>query len=161
MRSIREDLRPHGRIALDTNVCIYFFQPSSQWFQLASDVMTLSMESELYIPDIVRLELLAGAYRTSDASETARLRRFIEESTRIGMDDDVVDAAAQLRATTRMRTPDALVAASAAVAGCGAIVGNDARFRDMESVQGVTLVTGRRRAQMPRYVHLGDYLSGA
>jgi len=120
--------------------------------------MSLPMSSELYIPDIVRLELLAGAYRNGDASETGRLRRFIEEGVRIGMDDDVVDAAAQLRAATRMKTPDALVAACAAVAGCTAIVGNDARFRDLDALTGLTLFAGRQFAPMPQYVHLGDYL---
>jgi predicted nucleic acid-binding protein len=42
---------------------------------------------------------------------------------------DVLVEAAHLRATTTLRLPDAIHAASARLGGCGRFVTNDARFR--------------------------------
>lgn len=159
MRTILEDLRPHGRVALDTNACVYYLGSAPKWATVVNDVMTLPVRrSELCIPDIVRLELLVKPYRMDDPEETTRVRQFLAERSRIAIDEAVIDAAAQLRSITRLRTPDALIAACAAVGRCNAIVGNDSVFKDLNAMKGMTLFAAGQAARIPQYIHLDDYV---
>ncbi len=159
---ILDDLRIYRRIALDTNICVYFLQSAPQWFPLAYEVvMRTESRNDLCIPDIVRLELLIGPNRTGDFDEMADVRALLARGSRIEIDDDVIEIAARLRAMTRLRTPDALVAACAAVGECGAIVGNDATFKDLRPIQGMMLFGAGRTVPVPRYIHLDDYVDGA
>ena len=156
---LTEALRPYGRIALDTNICVYFLQQEPTRFALVSELMMLfGQRVELCLPDIVRLELLIHPYRTGDFDEMASVRGLLERGSPVEMNDDVVEVAAQLRAMTRLRTPDALVAACAAVDGCGAIVGNDAAFKDLQAMEGMTLFAAAKSATIPQYIHLDDYV---
>jgi hypothetical protein len=70
--------------------------------------------------------------------------------------------AAEIRAHTRLKTPDAIVVASAVASGCQAIVGNDKRFRDLEGLRGTRfLAAGSRPIEMPDYLHLEDFVGEA
>jgi hypothetical protein len=77
----------------------------------------------------------------------------------IEMSEDVLRTAAEIRALTRLKTPDALVVGSAVVSGSEVIVGNDRRFDVLNAVPDVKLfVIGNRPRSMPRYLHLDDFV---
>jgi predicted nucleic acid-binding protein len=71
----------------------------------------------------------------------------------------VLLAAADVRAKTNLKTPDAVVAGSAIVAGCGAIVGNDKSFERLARVDKDAWVMFDSRVNpVPAYVHLDDFV---
>ena len=51
----------------------------------------------------------------------------------------ILKGAARLRAATRLKTPDAIHAATALAAGCSQLLANDDSFRRIESLQVIML----------------------
>jgi predicted nucleic acid-binding protein len=156
-------LSQHRRVTVDTACCIYFIERRSEHVQKHADLVfafarrgTIAVD----LPAIARLELMVHPLRSLDPSEMDRVRKFIERSpgiTRTDITEEILYTAATVRAMTRLRTPDALVAASAAVNHCDAIIGNDRAFGALEGVRQIK-VWGGRTYDVPRYIHIDDYL---
>lgn len=128
------------RVALDTNALIYLLdgvQPH------ASRVQTIMERAQhglvtVVLSAIVELELLVKPVREQDRATVARIEMVLHESPGISLipvDHAAAVRAAQVRARTRLPTPDAIIAATALELGCNAIIGNDyvmaARFQDI------------------------------
>jgi len=80
--------------------------------------------------------------------------------TTMPIDRDSIFVAAEVRAMTGLKVPDALVVASAALSSSGAIIGNDRAFESLNRFSDVQLIgAGTRRSTMPRYIHLDDYVN--
>ncbi|MBI5287572.1 MAG: PIN domain-containing protein, partial [Chloroflexi bacterium] len=74
--------------------------------------------------------------------------------------ETVLIAGAMIRAATKLKAPDALIAASAAMRGCGAVITNDADFAGIQGVTSITLpMTSARVVPLPAYLSIGDYRS--
>jgi hypothetical protein len=71
---------------------------------------------------------------------------------------EVLLASAQLGASTGMKLPDSIVAASAAVYGSDTIVGNNDGFRRLNRLSSIHVREMSLTLQLPRYVHIDDYL---
>jgi predicted nucleic acid-binding protein len=151
------------RIGLDTNACIYFLtqheplmEPIRHLFERA-DARRLAIS----LSRLVQMELLIHPLQHRDLREREVIIDLTERALGVETTDltrTVLFLAAEIRAHTRLKTPDAIVVASAAVSGCEAIVGNDKRFRDVEALRGTRfLAAGSRAIAMPDYVHLDDY----
>ena len=150
-------------ISLDSCACIYlltrtepFTAPIRGLFERAdARQLTISLSR------LVQMELLVHPMRSRDLREREVVVDLTERARGIETTDltrSVLFLAAEIRAHTRLKTPDAIVVASAAVDGCEAIVGNDKRFRDMDGLRGTRLMAmGSRAMPLPQYIHLGDY----
>jgi len=154
-------------ITLDTAGCIYFLQGDSRRFPPVRKLLEMAAENTLQVelPGIVHLELLVRPYRSGDMREMAMIRGLTHEQPGVitaDISEQVLLAAAGIRAITNLKTPDALVAASATVGGSDAIVGNDRRFDVLNALTGVELLSaGRTRLPLPKYIHLDDYVEVA
>lgn len=96
---------------------------------------------------VTLLEVLVVPYRANDNRLAARYEALLTRSRGIQLIDltrDQLRRAAQLRAMTGVRTPDALQLAAAVDTGCTAFVTNDRR---LPSVGGL------------RVVQLADYIA--
>jgi predicted nucleic acid-binding protein len=120
---LRGFLRRHGRIALDTSVFIYQLEANTRYLPL-TDLIFSWLErpaAKAVTFNIVMTELLVAPYRDSDEQ---RVDEFY---------------ALRLRAVHRLRTPDALQAATAAYAAAAALITNDAVFERVESFETLVL----------------------
>ncbi len=75
----------------------------------------------------------------------------------------VIVTAAEVRAATGMKLPDALIVACAVLDRCDVIVGNDEAFSRIANVNPEQLTVAGQRGirKLPRYVHLDDYIEAA
>ncbi len=135
------NLPASGLLYLDTNSIIYTVEkhpsygPLLQPLWLASQAKTIEVVSS----EMTLMETLIGPLKNGD-----KVLEQVYERALLGTDmrlmpitQTILRQAAQLRATTKLRTPDALHAATALDARCALFVSNDVDFR---SVPGLPLV---------------------
>jgi len=132
-------LRQHRRIALDSSIFIYQLDENPRYLPATHRVFVWleSPPHTAVTSTITWTELLAPAYRIA---EQKRLDRYIgllvgyPHLEWIAPDLAIADLAAQIRARYRLRTPDALQAATAMLAGATLFVTNDRAFRKVENL---------------------------
>jgi predicted nucleic acid-binding protein len=130
-----------GLVYLDANSIIYtvekhpVYGPLLQPIWLAAQGKTIEVvTSDLALMETLVLPLKNGDKTLEQAYEQALLGT---ELRLLPITQPILRLAAQLRATTKLKTPDALHAATALEAGCVLVVTNDTGFR---GVAGLPLV---------------------
>ena len=158
------DIARYARITVDTCGCIYFLERESKRFPLARELFLEAARGhiEIELAGITLTELLVHPFQSGDRREIEVVLTLAKRQAGVRttpLTESVLIAAAQVRAATRLKVPDALVVASAAISGCGAIVGNDQDFEVINKLAPMRLVLpGARALTMPRYLHFDDYL---
>ena len=143
------DIGP-GAVAIDTSVFIYFLQEERRYLPLVAPLFEEADRGkrELVTSAVTLLEVLVVPYRVGDVQLAKRYELLLTRSRGVHMVDvtrDQLRAAAQLRAATGMKTPDALQIASALSAECRTFLTNDRRLPAVPSL---------------RIVQLSSYLEG-
>ncbi len=123
------------RVLLDTSALIAFHSPQEQVHSLA-DYVLRRIESDAdslrgYYSAVSASEILIRPLRTSLADFTG-MQSFLTNYphlTVLPADLAVAAQAANVRAFSRISTPDAFVIATGLVSGCEAIVSNDERWK--------------------------------
>jgi predicted nucleic acid-binding protein len=127
-----------GLVYFDANPVIYsvekhpVYGPLLQPLWQAAQARTIEIVSS----DLVLLETLVGPLIAGDtALANAYEQLFQQAQTRLlPITQTILRQAARLRATTKLKTPDALHAATAFDAGCVLFVTNDMAFRLVASL---------------------------
>ena len=131
---LRGFLRHHPKLALDTSIFIYQFEANPK-YALLTDAIFFWLEQgehEAVTSTITMTELLVLPYRDADAGQVDAYFGLLSTYPNLtwhAPDLDTADLAAQLRASHRLRTPDALQAATAIAAGATGLITNDAVFK--------------------------------
>jgi predicted nucleic acid-binding protein len=132
-----------GLVYLDANSVIYtvekhpVYGPLLQSVWLAAQAKTIEVvSSELALLETLVLPLKNGDKVLEQAYEVALLGTEIRL---LPITQPILRRAAQLRATTKLKTPDALHASTALEAGCVLFVSNDLRFRGVPNLPLVIL----------------------
>lgn len=141
------DLGP-GAVAVDTAVFIYFIEEAPRFLPLAEALFAEADQGkrDLVTSALTLLEVLVVPYRAGNRQLAERYEHLLTRSRGIRLVEltrDQVRAAAQLRAATGVKTPDALHLVSALGAGCRTFVTNDRRL---------PTVPGLRVIQLSSYV---------
>ncbi len=141
------DLGP-GSVALDTAVFIYFIEEDPRFLPLIDPLFREADDGtrELVTSALTLLEVLVVPFRVSNRAVADRYEALLTRSRGIrlvALTQDQLRAAAQLRATTGVKTPDALQLAAAIDAGCQTFLTNDRRL---------PLVPGLEIRQLSAYV---------
>lgn len=137
------------RIGLDTSVLIYYLNHHERYF---STCQRLVREIEFgrlrgVISAITEMEVLVhplAERRSQVVNDIEQLFRRLRWLDIVPVDRALARQAASLRADTRLRGLDAIIATTALAAGCRYIVGNDRQFAD--------------RAKGVNYLVLADYV---
>lgn len=137
-----------GPVGVDTVAFIYLIEESSRFL---SPVEALFKEAaagrrSLVTSALTLLEVLVVPYRAGDIGLAERYEALLTRSRGLRMitlTADQLRAAAQLRAVTGVKTPDALQIAAALSAGCKTFVTNDRR---------IPAIPGLRVLQIADYV---------
>lgn len=98
---------------LDTNAVIYYLSGESKVVELISRV--LERQGVVYVPTVVRLELLSKPDITESENET--IMNFLAECRQVPLDNAIADLAADVRRLYKVKTPDSIVAATALFTG--------------------------------------------
>ena len=86
-------------------------------------------QADWVISDLVRMECLVGPLRTADQIRLLAFRSFFSDCTVVPLHPEVMERAAELRASTRLQTVDAIHLAAAMHWGCDALLTNDRAFQ--------------------------------
>ncbi len=115
---LRLFLRHHRRIALDTSIFIYQLEANARYLALSDTVFSWVERSghEAVTPTITMTELLVRSYRDKNEQRVDEFYGLLSTYPNlrwVAPDLETADLAARLRADYRLRTPDALQAATA------------------------------------------------
>lgn len=130
----RAALRAHRHIALDTCIFIYQWEANPRYSPL-TDLIFSSLERGDFTATTSTIsiaELLVHPYRQQDLARVHTLVGLLSTYPHLqwlAPGFDIAARAAELRAQHRLRTPDALQAATAAYAGATAMLTNDPIFK--------------------------------
>jgi predicted nucleic acid-binding protein len=133
-----------GNVGVDTAIFIYFIEEHPQFLRI---ILPLFQEAdqdkrELITSAVTLLEVLVVPYRAGNRMLAERYEALLTRSRGVRLVDlsrDQLRAAAQLRATTSVKTPDALQLVAALSAGCRTFVTNDRRLPPIPGLRIVEL----------------------
>lgn len=119
-----------GPIGLDTSIFIYFIEEHPRFLSLIEPVFREADQGrrDLVTSALTLLEVLVVPYRSGDQLLAARYETVLTRSRGIRVVEisrDQLRVAAQLRAATGIKTPDALQVVAALATGCTAFLTND------------------------------------
>jgi predicted nucleic acid-binding protein len=139
---IRKLLGRHHRIALDTCVFIYQMERNPKYFDVADPIFAWMERpgSSAVTSTVALTEILVQPYRDANlplAENFYSLLTTIPNLEWVAPSLEVANSAAALRATYRLQTPDALLAATAISCNASAFITNDpifSRIPDFETM---------------------------
>jgi predicted nucleic acid-binding protein len=139
-----------GPVGVDTAIFIYLIEEHPTFLPLIEPLFREADEGrrELVTSALTLLEVLVVPYRSGDQLLAARYEAILMRSRGIRLTEisrDHLRAAAQLRASTGVKTPDSLQLIAAFAGKCKAFLTND---RDLPTLPGI------------RIVQLSSYLRG-
>lgn len=122
-----------GPVGADTALFVYLIEERSPFLSLVEPLFREADEGrrELVTSAITLLEVLVVPYRAGNRPLAERYEALLTRSRGVRVVDVSVDqlrAAAQLRATFGVKTPDALQIVAALTGGCTTFVTNDRRI---------------------------------
>lgn len=138
---MREKLKTHERIMLDTAPIIYFIEEHPDFGPISDEIFqTIRNEHRIYAftSIITLIEVLAQPFRTGDEDLAETYRRFLCESsnfTLYDIDGHIAEQAAALRGNYEIRTPDAIQLATGIVNEATLFITNDKRLKRIKEIE--------------------------
>lgn len=122
-----------GAIALDTAIFVYFIEEHPTLLPLVEPIFRAADEGrrQVVTSALTLLEVLVIPYRAGNEAVARRYEALLRRGRGIRIADitrEQLRSAAQLRATTGVKTPDALQLAAALTWNCATFVTNDRRL---------------------------------
>lgn len=133
-----------GIVCLDTSAVIYAVEGIEPFASLLAPLWKHARDGMVEIggSQLLLLESLVKPVRDGD-SQTEDIYREVltgtEEFHLLPITLEVLELAIQLRAEHRLRTPDAIHAATALIAGCIQFLTNDVHFRRVKNLPVIVL----------------------
>lgn len=141
---LRTFLRRHRLIALDSCVFIYQIEANARYLALTDHIFSWLERPgcQGVTSTITMTELLVQPYRDFDEQRVDEFYGLLSTFPNlhwVAPNLEIADLAARLRALHRLRTPDALQAATAAHARATGLITNDAVFERLEAFETLVL----------------------
>jgi predicted nucleic acid-binding protein len=141
---LRAFLQRHRRISLDTSVFIYQLEANPRYVGLTDHIFAwLEQPEHAAVTSTINMtELLVQPYRDSKEQRVDEFYSLLATYPNldwIAPDLAIADTAARIRATHRLRTPDALQAATAVHGRVTALVTNDPVFARVDAFETMVL----------------------
>ena len=127
-------LPPSGSVYVDTNAVIYRVERIEPYLTASAplwDALDVGLV-QIVTSELTLLEVLVKPLRNGDPTLTSLYRTVLLGTsglTCMPVTRTILESAAQVRAMCNLKTPDAIQAATALVAGSALFVSNDAGFR--------------------------------
>jgi predicted nucleic acid-binding protein len=139
LAALTSALAGHRRVALDTSVWIYHFEGSAAFGQAADSVLGAVAEGEIeaVASELVLLELLVAPLRKGkqDVADEIELTLLHFPHLELApVTRAVLVRSADIRARYGLRTPDAIMVATAVESGATLAVTNDDAWRKVKEI---------------------------
>jgi predicted nucleic acid-binding protein len=132
-----------GLVYLDANPIIYTVEKHPNYGPLLLPLWHAAQAKtiEVVTSELALLEMLVGPLKSGNVSLQRDYERALlgTELRLVPISQSILRAAAGLRATTRLKTPDAVHAATAQEVSCALFITNDASFRSIAGLPVVIL----------------------
>lgn len=133
-----------GPVYVDANVIIYRVEQITPYLQVTAPLWDAldSSKQQVITSELSILEVLVKPFQVGDIALVTLFRTVLYNTlgfTCLPITQQMLEDAAQLRAATGLRTPDAIHAATALKAGCTLFVTNDSAFRRVTGLPVVVL----------------------
>jgi len=132
-----------GLVYFDTNPVIYSVEKNPAYWPLLEPVWQAAKPGrvEIVSSELTLMETLVGPLKSGDSALAQAYEQLFQQAqTRLlPMTQPILREAARLRATTKLRSVDALHLATAQLAGCALFVTNDVAFRGAAAIAVVIL----------------------
>lgn len=141
---LRAFLRSHHRVALDTCIFIYQWEAHPSYSPLTNLIFSSIEQTSItaVTSTITMTELLVHPYQTHDVLKINELFGLLSTFPNlewVAPELDIAARAAEIRALHRLRTPDALQAATAVHANATAFLTNDPAFQRITKLKTLIL----------------------
>ncbi len=136
-------LKKHQRIGLDSNIFIYFIEGILAYQKLTRKIFE-SIESgrnEGICSTLSLLEILVQPYRNKDEERVNQFYGLLTTYPHLSWVDmtlAIADQGAQLRARYQLKTPDAILLATAIQSEATGFIGNDKRLKKVTELEVMT-----------------------
>jgi len=124
-------------LLLDTAPIIYFLEAHPQLAARFMPIFDLHSRGDcrFAVTTITVAEVLTGPLQAGDEALARRYRAVLESWRCIELDVGIAESAARLRASLRLKLPDAIQAASALAINADALVTHDRDFSRVKSLR--------------------------
>lgn len=141
---LRVFLRRHRRVALDTSIFIYHLEANLKYLQYTDPIFAWLERpgSTAVTPTITMTELLVLPYRENNEQRANDFYGLFSTYPNLGWVAptlEIAELAARIRALYRLKTPDALQAATAQCSRATALITNDPIFERVDGFETLTL----------------------
>lgn len=141
---LRAFLRRHGLVALDTCIFIYQLEANPRYLVFSDPIFGWleGSSGKAVTSTITMTELLVQPYREGDERRVDEIYGLLTTCPNlqwIAPDLEIADLAARFRAGYRLRTPDALQAATAAHARATGLITSDSAFERVDAFETLVL----------------------
>ncbi len=127
----------------DTSIFIYTIEVNPDYYGLLQPLwaMVHAKQVEIISSELTLMEVLVVPLRDANADLVSTYEQFLRSSNirLIPIDQTVLRGAARQRATTNLKTPDAIHAATALNEGCTIFLTNDSQFRTVSGLPTIVL----------------------
>jgi len=129
-----DEILAGSRISFDANTLIYYVEEHPDFFAVVDPLFEsiLAGTFAAYLSVIILTEVLVAPLRDGAVTLADRYRAILNRTRGFStqtLDEQTAERAALIRSQYTLRTPDAVVAATAIGAACTHLVTKDARFR--------------------------------
>jgi predicted nucleic acid-binding protein len=129
-----------GPIGLDSSIFIYYMEENPRYLPLVDPIFDAIADGHLKVATsaLTLLETQVVPLRAGNEVLARQYERFLTRSDHLRLvpiDHALLRAAAHVRATTRLKTPDAIQVASALSAGCPTFLTNDGRIPSLPGLR--------------------------
>jgi predicted nucleic acid-binding protein len=127
-------------VLLDSAPIIYFLESHPKFAIRYASLFQAHVVRRLRfaVTTITIAEVLTGPLQLGEAAVARRYRRVFDTWTVVGLTADIAEAAASLRASLRLKLPDAIQVASALSINADAMITHD---RDLSRVRSLRVMT--------------------
>jgi predicted nucleic acid-binding protein len=130
-------LREQALLLVDSPPIIYFLEDHPKFAPRFRPLFEAHAAGRLRfaVTTITIAEVLIGPLQAADEALARRYRAILESWQPVGLDVDIAESAARLRASLRLKLADAVQAASALAINAAALVTHDRDFSRVRSLR--------------------------
>ena len=131
------ELPEQALLLLDTAPIIYWLESHPEFGVRFQPLFEAHRNGELRfaVTTITLAEVMIGPLQSNDEALARRYRTILESWQVVELDSAIAESAARLRATLRLKLPDAVQAASALAVNADALVTHDRDFSRLKSLR--------------------------
>jgi predicted nucleic acid-binding protein len=137
-----DDIADGSVITIDTNTLIYYVEEHPLYLPIVEPVFdrVIGRRIVAHTSVVTITEVLVGPLRQDREDVATRYREILSSSIAVHpVTSQLADEAATLRAKYGLRTPDAIICATALRIGCDYVVTNDEDFKDVEGIRALVI----------------------